>query len=211
MHNLCGRYKGNHLKELVEFLLTNGIEVNALTNEGYTALHLLCFKYSGADLKEIIEILIKNGAEMDRLFEDSTDSLYFVLKNNYNRSDLPDIVDLFYANRGVRRYNPLALIAACFFYRGPDLINIIKRIVEGAPSLEKFDQSQFVECMGMASKVLREFNQDLNRQEEKDFLFDAICKLHKNHVDDDEIRVIADDDLDILAERYVQVPNPITE
>ena len=171
LHYSCAFHTGRHLRTLVQFLLTNGVDVNALTKQDFTALHYLCFKYSGSDLKEIIEIFVENGAEIGRLIR-GADALFLVLIHNYNRPNLPEIVKLFYdMNHGALQYIPRALQSVCFLYRGPGLLDIVKRIVECAPTLNQYDPSQLLEDMQAAYNCVKCTNQDLSdRKEVKRYL-----------------------------------------
>ena len=181
LHHLFVNYPGRQLKHSVQLFLANGIDVKAITKEGFSVLHLACQNYSGADLKEVIEILVENGVEMSRTVE-GEDALYFILRNNYNRPDLPDIVNLFYDKKGVQQYKNDALFTACFFYRGPGLLDIVKRTVEGAPVLDQYDPSKMIEDMKLASNALTLYNQDLwddDRKKVKNYLDDATDKFSK--------------------------------
>ena len=179
LHVLCACYKGRHLKDLVQFLLTNGIRVNAITeNEGATALHLLCLFYNGADLKDVIEIFMKYGADLGKAVPGFGDALFLILTKNYSQTNLREIVDLLYDNNGVRHYYRKTLHYLCFFYRGAaSLFDIVKRIVESAPTLEQYHPAKLIEDMEEAHGHLTLFNQDLwndDRKKVKKYLEDAI-------------------------------------
>ena len=83
------------------------------------------------------------------------DALSFALSFSGDISlNLGEIVDLFYDNNnGTLCYNPEALRLVYFFYRGPGLIDIVKRIVEGAPVLNQYNTSKFLEDMEDADGI----------------------------------------------------------
>ena len=70
--------------------------------------------------------------------------------------------------------------------RGPHLLDIVKRIVESATTLEQYDPAKFLEGIAMARVFLTLYNQDLlDRQEVKDYLegaFEEELKKYENNV-----------------------------
>jgi ankyrin repeat protein len=51
-----------------QWSLQQGVAVNAVNNQGYTALHCVCLK-DGSDETAIIEVLLANGADMHKFIE----------------------------------------------------------------------------------------------------------------------------------------------
>ena len=179
LHHLCSKYKGRHLTQVVRFLLSIGIDVNALTKEGFTPLYLLCFRYRGDDLKQVIKMLIENGAEISQTVQ-KFDALSLVTSNNCSRSDFGDIVKLFYDQQQQQQlqYDPTAILSVCFLYRGPGLLDIVKRMIEKAPMLANFEEVLLIKDMKSAHLALEMFNLDLpDRKEVKDYLESAQKKL----------------------------------
>jgi ankyrin repeat protein len=57
---MCASYRGH--KEVVEFLIQKGADIEAKDNDGMTAL----MKASFMGRKEIVELLIQNGADVNQ-------------------------------------------------------------------------------------------------------------------------------------------------
>ncbi|EAX89791.1 hypothetical protein TVAG_366950 [Trichomonas vaginalis G3] len=68
----------NNYKEMVEFLISQGIEINAIDNFGKTPLHQAAY----FNFKEIVNILVLHGAEINRRNNEMKTPLQKAAENN---------------------------------------------------------------------------------------------------------------------------------
>jgi len=145
LHRICLSYTGEHLNEIVSYLCDQGLDVNSLTTNGDSALSILCLYYKGTDLKLVITTLIDRGINV-RFYNENLvlkgNLIAYVLAYNNARSDLRDIVDLLFDNGAYTSSDLNSIVPACLYYRGSDLLEIVRRIVTASLENDKLENKE---------------------------------------------------------------------
>jgi ankyrin repeat protein len=65
LHLMEGCSTKTNLKETMQFLIDNNIDVNRKDKDEWNALHFLCRLYGKEDLIDLIQILVRHGIDVD--------------------------------------------------------------------------------------------------------------------------------------------------
>jgi uncharacterized protein len=83
----------NH-KEIVRLLISNGADVNAKDDNGYTPLFGAVFDYEAGDRREVVQLLITRGADVNATDTDGLTPLHNAAMNGKK-----EIIELLLANK----------------------------------------------------------------------------------------------------------------
>ena len=140
----CLHYNGKSLKEIVSFLISNGINVKAkIKSLEANALHIVSQYYKGVDLKEIMELLIEKGINpLDKTTE-GWNILHQVCRH-YTGTNLKVLVHYLInlgidVNDKINCKRPNALHFLCQHYTGADMKEIIEIFIENGIQLTDTD------------------------------------------------------------------------
>ena len=80
--SICRYYPLANLKDLVEYFLNHGIEVNCTTtNSGWNALQSLCKNYAQENSCDIAKLLIERGIDLNAKNENGSDALLLLCEH----------------------------------------------------------------------------------------------------------------------------------
>ena len=73
--------------DIIRLFVQKGVDDNAKTSGGWTALHSVCYFYKQRNLIEIIRLFIGNGVEVHAKINGGHSALA-LLRNNYKKGNL---------------------------------------------------------------------------------------------------------------------------
>ena len=137
LHLLCSRPENDTPIELVRTLLENCLYVNLLDNELRTALHVLCQNTQMCNRADIAEAMIAFAFGFDLVNAESklgNNALHYLLDELEGNLNIKEMA-LLLIEHGINVNSPngdgeYPLHLLCKNYKGNDILDILKRIVE---------------------------------------------------------------------------------
>ena len=122
-----------------------GANVNAKTNDGWSALHFVCRYYSGDNLIDLVQLMILNGVEVNSNKNGSSPLL--LLCEYYNNHNLIDLIQLLVQSgadinaKTSDGWNALHFV--CRYYSGDNLLDIIRLLIDRGIDVKAKDNQKW--------------------------------------------------------------------
>jgi len=128
-HMLCRYYRGENLKEMIDFLIDEcKCIATATTTDGMNAIHLLCMYYTGKNLKEMIDFLISKGIDPAAKTNDGWNPFQMVCRY-YRDDDLQDIMGFLISKGNDTTSEPNVYLLLSAFYNEGELFNLLSFLI----------------------------------------------------------------------------------
>ena len=69
---------------MVQLLIQNGIQINAINSKNWNALHALFYNFKGQNVIEIAQLLLDAGIEIELKTKDGWNALLVLTQNHLN-------------------------------------------------------------------------------------------------------------------------------